>query len=84
MFSWFMDKVCDDRVDLDPSYKVIGEASKFKGNSGYGATLTDRSKHAQTTFAVVKNVHIHLSNPRFKAMEELSPTMCEIEKKKCK
>ena len=86
VFSWFMDKVCDDRrrADLDPAYKVIGETSKLKGNSGYGATLTDRSKHAQTTFADVKNVPIHLSNPRFKAMEELSPTMYEIEKKKQK
>ena len=68
VFSWFMDKVCNDRrrADLDPTYKSIGETSKLKGNSGYGSTLTDRSKHAQTTFADVRNVPIHVSNPRFK------------------
>ena len=86
VFSWFMDKVCDGRhhADLDPTYKVISETSKLKGNSGYGAMLTDRAKHAQTSFADGKNITIHVSIPRFQAMEELSPTMYEIGKKKKK
>ena len=33
VFSWFMDKVCNDRrrADMDPAFKIQGETSKTKG-----------------------------------------------------
>ena len=84
VFKWFMDKVCDDRrrADIDPDFKVIGETSKLKGNSGYGASIMDRSKHTMVSFTEEKNISKHISNPFFKTMEELSGGVYEVEKLK--
>ena len=86
VFKWFMDKVCDDRrrADIDPDFKVIGETSKLKGNSGYGASIMDRSKHTMVSFTEEKNISKHISNPFFKTMEELSSGVYEVEKLKKK
>ena len=48
VFEWFQDEVCQDRRRADlggVEFQVKGEAAKLMGNSGYGGTLMDKSKH---------------------------------------
>ena len=68
VFDWFTQEVCDDRRRADLSgfdLKMKGEASKFKGNCGYGRTLMNKSGHTQLSFAKEKNLIKNTSIIRF-------------------
>ena len=87
VFKWFQDEVCRDRRRSDlggAEFQVKGEASKLKGNCGYGRTLMDKSKHTHLCFAKEKNLAKHVNNPLFKHYDELNNNVFEVEKMKKK
>ena len=87
VFQWFQDEVCRDRRRADlggAEFQVKGEASKLKGNCGYGRTLMDKSKHTHLSFAKEKNLTNHVNNPLFKHYDELNDNVFEVEKMKKK
>ena len=75
VFDWFMYEMCRDRrrADLgDEEFQVKGDASKLKGNCGYGRTLLDKSKHTRISFTKQKYLPNHINSPLFKHYDELS------------
>ena len=85
VFQWFMKEVCQDRRRADlggVELEMKGEASKLKGNCGYGRTLMDKSKHTQLSFTKEKCLTNHVNNPFFKHCEELNGNFYEVEKRK--
>ncbi len=85
-FEWFQDEVIRDRRlgDIDPNHKVIAETSKTRGNSFYGTTLLNKSRHTSLKFVPEEKLQCHIRNPLFKCMEELNGNIYEIEKSKKK
>ena len=65
VFDWFMNEVANNRrmADLNPEYTVRGEASKAKGNSGYGRTLMNKFARTKLNFKKENNVPKHVDNP---------------------
>ena len=59
-----------------------GEASKLKGNCGYGRTMMDKSKHTKLPFVKEKNLPKHERNPLYKNYVELNDSTFEVEKQK--
>ena len=87
VFKWFQDEVCRDRRRADmggEELKIKGEASKTKGNCGYGRTLMDKSKHTRICFAKKKNLLKHVNNPLLKSYDTLNEDVYEVEKLKKK
>ena len=87
VFDWFMKEVCQDRRRADlggEEYQVKGDASKLKGNCGYGRTLMDKSKHTRVSFVKERNLPNQVNNPLFKHYDELNEEMFEVEKMKKK
>ena len=84
VFDWFVNEVVRDRrlADLGGAeFKMKGEASKLKGNCGYGRTLMDKSKHTKLSFAKRENLPNHVNNPFLKMYDELNEHIFEVEKK---
>lgn len=71
-FQSFADRVSEDRRngDRDPSLKAIADTSKLIGNSFYGYTIMDRSKHMDVKFLNERETVKAINNPRFVALEE--------------
>ena len=87
VFKWFQNEVCRDRRRADLGgleFQVKGEASKLKGNCGYGRTLMDKSKHTRISFAKKENLANHVNNPLFKNYDTLNEGVYEVEKGKQK
>ena len=84
VFSWFVDKVANDRrrADFDPSLAIIGEMSKVSGNSSYGRCCIDKTNHNSVIFCNKENISNHVRDPFFKSMEELNGGIFEIVKGK--
>ena len=85
VFDWFTQEVCNDRrrADLGGSdLKMKGEASKLKGNCGYGRTLMNKFRHIQLSFAKEKNLSKHVNNPLLKTYTPLNEDIFEVEKQK--
>ena len=84
VFSWFVDKVANDRrrADLDPSMAIIGEMSKTSGNASYGRCCIDKTKHNSVIFCNEESLSKHVRDPYFKSMEELNGGIYEIVKGK--
>ena len=83
VFDWFVDEVCNDRrlADLGGvEFKMKGEASKLKGNCGYGRTIMDKSKHTKVSFSEEKNLFKHVNSPYLKKFDELNEQIFEVEK----
>ena len=57
-----------------------GEASKTKGNCGYGYTVMDKSKHTKVYFSKAKNLSKHVNSPFLKKFDELNEQIFEVEK----
>ena len=86
VFEWFVDEVVTDRrrSDLDPDWKVRGETSKTKGNSCYGYSIIDKSKHKNISFVSEENIENHIKNPLLKDIEVLNGDIYQVEKTKKK
>ena len=70
------------RADLGGvEFKMKGEASKLKGNCGYGRTMMDKSKHTKLSFVKQENLSNHVNNPFLKKYDELNEQIFEVEKK---
>ncbi len=85
-FEWFMNDVIEARrkADCNKDYGIIGDCQKTLGNSFYGGTLIDRTKHKSVTFVDGKKVRNHIRNPLFKSMVELNDQICEVTKSRKK
>ena len=87
VFDWFVDEVCNNRRRADlggVEYKMKGEASKLKGNCGYGRVLMDKSKHTKVSFSTEKNLFKHVNRPHLKKFDELNEQIFEVEKQQKK
>ena len=85
-FEWFMDDVIKARrmADLDRDFAIIGDCQKTLGNSFYGGTLIDRTKHKSVTFVEHERIRNHIRNPLFKTMIELNDGISEVTKSRKK
>ena len=83
-FQWFVDKIANDRrrADLDPDFAILRETSKTSGNSSYGYTCIDKSKHNSVRFCEKDNLSRHIRDPYFKSIEELKGGIFEVVKGK--
>ena len=84
VFKWFQNEVCRDRRRADLGgleFQVKGDASKLKGNCGYGRTLMDKSKHTRISFAKKTNLANHVNNPLFKNYYTLNEGVYELKKR---
>ena len=83
IFKDFGELVSDERRkgDIDSDYKIIGYEIKNIGNSGYGRTSMNKSKHASTTFCDLKKYKKSLNTPYFKDAEQYN-VVFEIQKRK--
>ena len=60
-YKWFRDKLIDGRrtVDLDPSYSIIEDCLKTRGNAFYGGNLIDGSKHTSVSIVDKEKIGNH-------------------------
>ena len=83
VFDWFVKEVSNDRRRTDlggGEFKMNGEASKLKGNCGYGRTMIDKSKHTKLSIYKRKNLPNHVKCPFLKKFDELNEQIFEVEK----
>ena len=83
VFDWFVNEVCDDRRRADvggAELKMKGEASKLKGNCGYGRTIMNKSNHTKVSFSKAVNLSKHVNSPFLKTFDELNEQIFEVEK----
>ena len=83
VFDWLVKEVSNDcrRVNLGGGeFKMKGEASKLKGNSGYGRIMMDKSKHTKLSFCKRKNLSNHVNSPFLKMFDELNEQFSDGEK----
>lgn len=80
VFDWFVNQVCNDRRRADVGgvkFKMKGEASKLKGNCGYGRTLMNKLNHTKVSFSKVENLSTHVNSPYLKTFDELNEHIFE-------
>ena len=67
-FKKFMEKVSEERRkgDIDPDHEIIAEMWKLVGNSAFGRTGMDKSKHTQTKYGGVKDYYKAIGSALFK------------------
>ena len=75
-FKPFADRVSNDRRagDRDPNLKPIADTSKLIGNSFYGYTIMDRTKHQHVQFLGEDDAIKAVNNPRFLSLDEFEDT----------
>lgn len=83
-FKSFADRVSQDRRDgdRDPNLKAIADTSKLIGNSFYGYTIMNRSKHREVEFLKESETKKAINNPRFIGLEEFEEFYEVTSKKK--
>lgn len=64
--------------DADPSKKLIGDTSKLIGNSVYGHSLMDKSKHTTVNFCGLERVKKYINNPYFRGLDEMENETFEV------
>ena len=67
------------RGDADRSKAIIAETYKLLGNSAYGKTVTNVTKHADISFVSDDELKKHVLNPLFKKSTGLSDDFVELE-----
>ena len=68
--------------DVDRSKAIIAETYKLLGNSAYGKTVTNVTKHTNISFVSEDELAEHVLDPLFKKFTYLSDTFVEVEKQK--
>ena len=79
----FTKLVSDERRkgDVSDEYKIIGEEMKNIGNSAYGRTSMNKSKHMQTDYEDISQVRKSINSPYFVDADKYGDTY-EVSKKK--
>ena len=82
-FENFTKLVSDERRkgDISNEYKIIGEEMKNIGNSAYGRTSMNKSKHMQTDYEDISQVRKSINSPYFVDADKYGDTY-EVSKKK--
>ena len=84
-FNNFGDKVSDERRKGDdkskPELKIIGDEMKNIGNSAFGRTAMNKSKHTKTIYKDLKQYKHSVNSPYFRDAEEFD-NFFEIEMRK--
>ncbi|XP_063687079.1 uncharacterized protein LOC134820563 [Bolinopsis microptera] len=83
-FKSFADNVSEDRRagDQDPALRVVAETSKLIGNSFYGYTIMNKSKHVKVDVVDQETAADLINGPRFSALDELSDNCYEVTSRK--
>lgn len=69
--------------DADPSKKILAETFKLLGNSAYGKTITNLTKHRDITFLTDESeVSKRVNNPLFQKLTSLNDDLVEVEMSK--
>lgn len=76
----FEQSVTNDRRagDRDPAYKVIADTSKLIGNSFYGYTIMNKSKHLSVKFCTHDEASKLINDPRFMSIDEFEDDCFEV------
>ena len=83
-FKQFGDQVSHARRqgDSDPSKTILAETFKLLGNSAYGKTLTNVSKHREYQYVSIQRATSLINEPRFQKLTELGEDIVEVEMNK--
>ena len=65
--------------DVDRSKAIIAETYKLLGNSAYGKTVTNVTKHAEISFVSADKLKRRIRDPLFKKATHLSDNFVELE-----
>ena len=65
--------------DTDPQQAVIAALKKLFGNSLYGKTVTDKSKHLQIRYSDDRDVQLKMNDCRFRHCEPLKEGYYEVQ-----
>ena len=73
-FKPFGDMVSDARRagDADPNKKLVAETMKLIGNSGYGKTVTNKSKHKNVLYCGEASASRHINDPLFHKLDPVN------------
>ena len=85
IFKSFGELVSNERRkgDTDEKYKIIGEEMKNIGNSAYGRTSMNKSKHNKTTYETQSQYKKSVGSPYFRDADKYGD-MFEVQKRKQK
>ena len=64
--------------DLDPDKRIIAESSKLIGNSVYGHTLMDKSRHTSVKFCNLDEAVKLVNDPFFRDLDEFDEETFEV------
>ena len=84
-FKQFAQDVSDARRtgDINPDTSIIADTMKLIGNSSYGSTIMDKTKHIKVTYHNnVHDVRKEINKPQFVRLFDLENDVCEVEKHK--
>ncbi len=80
-FKAFGNKVSSARRagDVDVDQTIIADTMKLLGNSGYGKTITNKSKHRNIKFCLDEQASMLVNEPWFRQLNVLQENLYEVE-----
>ena len=79
-FKQFADRVSNDRRagDRNADFQPVAETSKLIGNSFYGYTIMNKTKHCKVTIVNEEEAVKLINEPRFSSLDELDDDCFEV------
>ena len=76
---------CRRKEDLNPGdHTILADTMKLFGNSGYGKTITNKTRFNQVSFCDTEEALTKINGSCFKMLDELSENLYEVEEFKKK